>query len=540
MVVDNPLKKILPVEDRLDGVYIKVAREAKDSIRIEAIAAALQNAFVTNFDLEKIKDVVSRARGGFEKIGPIFEFYNPELDQFVDINVESLNATMHLKEGISQSGIKLSDTALVFCLKRKGIIFGLLTDAIRDIAKSCLVGKDVVIAKGKPAVNGENAKISFEIDLDKAVKPKEDELGHVDYRDINSIAQVSKGQIIAKKEPPTPGTPGKDVTGKELPPVPGGDTIMRGGQNTEVTPDGKQLKALVSGYIYKKDDVVHISEQLSIKNNVDFSVGNIKYSGDIKIEGDILPGFTIETGGNVTIKGEAESAKIISRDGSVVVGKGVVGKNDMSVSAKKDVHLAFAQGSLITAEGDVLIDKFCMHCVITANNVTGTHPTSSIIAGTCTVFSHMEIGSLGNETGVETRVKLVDKEEHAAEEKIRQLEDLKAKLELELEPVKKQIRTKAAIFKQAGAGVTQRQADEMKKWLETFNTMTAKVKYVQEKITELNEVLKKPRNRTGYIKVLGTVFPGTELNLYGITKVIKETMTNKVFKVKEGAVGVEG
>ena len=63
---------------------------------------------------------------------------------------------------------------------------------------------------------------------------------------------------------------------------------------------------------------------------------------------------------------------------------------------------------------------------------------------------------------------------------------------------------------------------------------------MQEKTDALNAELKKPRVYNGYIKISGDVFPGTEVNLYGMTKVVKVHLINKLFRVKDGAVVVEG
>jgi len=131
----------------------------------------------------------------------------------------------------------------------------------------------------------------FEIDLDKAIKPKEEQSGKVDYRNIQSIVQVGAGQVIARKEPPGEGVAGIDVTGKKVPAKPGADITIKPGKNTIVSDDGKFLKAEKSGYIYKQGEIVNVGEQLTIKNDVDFSVGNIKYSGDVEICGVFCRGL---------------------------------------------------------------------------------------------------------------------------------------------------------------------------------------------------------------------------------------------------------
>jgi hypothetical protein len=538
--LDNPLSKFFPVEDREDGVYIRVTREVSAAVGVERIIAELDRAMVTNYDVQAIRDVLTRARGGFEKIGPPFDYYNPEMDKYVDLSVTPLKAGMVFSSVAIANDIKPTASTLAFCLKRKGIVFGLKQDVLRDVAQNGVYDKEVVIAEGLEPVAGQDAKIVFEVDLEKDARPIEERGGKVDYRNIHSIAQIGQGKAIARKEAATAGTPGKDVRGDEIPATPGKDTAIKAGKNTMMSEDGKYLLATKSGYVYKQGDLVNVGELLTIKSDVDFSVGNIKYSGDVEIFGNVLSGFTVETEGNIHIKGEAESAKIISRNGSVTIEKGIIGKGDMIVSAKHDVGIVFAQAAVVTSEAAVTIEKYCLHCDVTCDTAVGADSHAAFIGGSLTAFSKVEIGVTGNDKGVETKIFVFDKEELAINEKLRELSILERKLNADLDPIKKQLRTKAAILKQAGTQASPRQTEELKKWLDVYNKLAVKLKYVQEKTAGLQADLKKPRQYGGYIKISGDVYPGTELNLYGMSKVIKAHLVNKMFHVRDGAVVVEG
>jgi uncharacterized protein (DUF342 family) len=326
----------------------------------------------------------------------------------------------------------------------------------------------------------------------------------------------------------------------EIPPAPGKDFVLTGGTNTTVSEDNKYLIALKSGYVYKQGDVICVGEQLVIKKDVDFSVGNIKYSGDVEVRGNVLPGFVVETDGNIIVKGEAESAKIISRNGSISLGKGIVGKGDMVVSAKKDIHLFFAQSAIISTEGTLFIAKYCLHCDASCDATAGLDKETAFIGGQLRAFSKIEIGIAGNDKGVETKITVVDKEEQAINDKIKEILLLQDRLTAEFESIKRQLKTKTAIFKQAGVLATPKQMEELKKWLDLYNNLSVKLKYVQEKVNGLQVELKKPRMYNGYIKIIGDIYPGTEVNLYGMVKIVKTHLINKLFRVKDGAVIVEG
>ena len=133
---------------------------------------------------------------------------------------------------------------------------------------------------------------------------------------------------------------------------------------------------------------------------------------------------------------------------------------------------------------------------------------------------------------------LLDKNKMVAREKLKELEELKKKLAEKLEPVKKQVQTKAAIMKKAGVKLTDRQRMEMKKWIDEYNALNMKTKYVQQKIAEADLTIRKPVKQDGYIKISADIFPGTIITLYEVSKVIRDRLTSKNFKL--GKEGVEG
>jgi uncharacterized protein len=535
----NPLASFVSVEDRVDGVYLSVSRQAASTLSIDTMIRTLEAANVINYDAEKMGEVVKHCRGAFEKIGPPFQYYNPGLEKYVDATIAPLKATMKLSSRCATENLKPSVLALARCLERKGVRFGLKKDALSAVVNETLFDKEIIVAEGRAPVPGKNAAVSMEVKIERDFKPQEKNDGTVDYRNINTITQVRSGQILAKKIPATGGEPGRSVSGEEIPSERGGDIRLPGGKNTRVSDDGLCLLATKSGFVYMEGHIVHVGDLLPIPKDVDFSVGNIKYTGDIQIKGSVLPGFTVETEGNIVINGQVEAAKIISRSGSVEIQKGVIGKGATLISAKNGIRVDFIQDATMVSDGEVCVNKSCFHCDSTSMIFETRDSHATVVGGHIRAYTAMELHQAGNETGIPTKLSLVDKNEAANKEKLKNLETLQKKLSDALEPVKKQLKTKAAILKKAG-GATDRIADELKKWLTMYNEATAKLQYVEKNILEIKEKLKNPVVIDGYIKITGTVYPGTELNFFGVTKAIKTMMTNKVFKMKTGMVEVEG
>ena len=535
----NPLANYVPVEERSDGVYIKVTRAAAADLKVDLIVKALQSALVTNFDVARIQEIVQHARGAFERIGPIFEFYNPEIERYVDVGITPMKAVMKLNSMCLTDNVKPTTGAIIYCLNKKGVRYGIKTDIVGSVVHDVIFDKEVVIAEGKNPIAGQDAKVAMEVDIDHNFRPQEKTDGTVDYRNINTITLIKNGQIIAKKVPASKGEPGWSVTGQEIAPNPGNDVKFTGGKNTRISDDGIYLLSTKNGFIYKEGEVIHVGDVLPIPKDVDFSVGNIKYTGDVHIKGGVMPGFTVETEGNVLINGQVESARVLSRNGNVEIQKGIIGKGDTFVSAKNGIKTEFVQEAVLGSEGTININKFCIHTEATCNIFEMKEPHSNLIGGAIRAFTHIEAYQVGNEKGVVTTLSLVDKNELVNREKLKELDALQKKLSQALEPVKKQLKTKAAILKKMG-NTSDRMAEELKKWLNMYNDLTLKMKYVDKNMADVKEKLKNPTTCDGYIKILGDIFPGSTVSFFGVAKTIKVTMTNKTFRMKDGSVDSEG
>jgi uncharacterized protein (DUF342 family) len=536
--VINPIEQFFPIEERPDGLYIKVMRGEKDSLRKEIIRNALDAAQVMNYDLDKILDIIQRGRGIFERSGPSFEYYDEEYERCVQLSVTSQKAMIKINSTCIATGRKPNEKVLVHYLKRHNIIYGIKIENIKKILAENKWDEYYDVAEITPPVDGQDAKIELNISVQPNLKPQLRNDGSVDYRDIKSFTSVIKGQLLATRFPATLGKAGVGLNGEPIFSKPGNDRPLPSGKNTEGSKDGKQLLAARTGIAYQENGMLNIVEMLHIGGNVDFSIGNVKYSGDVLINGNILPGFTIEADGTVHIKGDVESARVISRNGRVIVEKGIIGKGDTNISAKLGIQVSFAQEAVLTTEGCISFDKFLLHCDCTAETFEGYGSGSNIIGGDIKAEKSVVVRHIGTDKGVNTKIRLFDKHKAAVEEKIKELQILEKKLVNDLDPIEKQLRTKAILLKKADE-VSLRQREEVKKWVDAHNVLNSKIKYVKQKIEELQNELKGPRSYDGFIFIQGNVYPGTELELYDLKHVIESTLTNKRFRIQNSGLQSE-
>lgn len=538
--MQNPLAMLLAVADRSDGVYITIPRDKKGIPSCDAIFKLLDAAQATNYNKILIEEVYNRARGAPEKIGPPFEYYNKAIEQFITVTISDSNATVLVNPDINSIQEALTPTMLCFCLKEKGILFGIIPENVTRVIEEGMYNCEIIIAQGKEPVDGKDAFTKLEVQNVIDHKPQARFDGSVDFRKIHSFTQVNEGQILARKIPATTGTCGQKVTGETIPCKPGNDIPLQPGKNTQLSEDGLSIVASRTGLLQISGSQVSVLEQLVIQKDVDFSVGNIRYSGELLIKGNVKPGFSVEAEGDIEILGLVESASIKSRNGSVTIKKGVLGKSDAFIFAKSQIDVLFAQEATLETEGSINIERHCLHCECVCSIFNASTPQSTVIGGTIKASSHILATQIGNTKGIDTHIVLFDVKKGIEKAKLNEYLDLKTKIVTSLEPIKKQVSTKAAIFKKAADLVTENQKAEMKKWIDSYNMLNVKLKYVQEKIDEITKAIDSPSSYEGYVKVTDGIFPGSILELYGKRKIINLRSGTKIFKIdKNGEITSE-
>ncbi|MBN1128558.1 MAG: DUF342 domain-containing protein [Chitinispirillaceae bacterium] len=534
----NPLSKFVQVEERNDGVYIKISRTEKERVKLEEMINILDQNMVLNYDETRIGEVYSHARGAFEKIGPLFEYYDPEAEQYLQFSITHERVTLSILPSASAAGVLFTEKKLAYFLLRKGVRHGIDLEMLKKIAIEQPYKTTVEVAAATKPVPGEDASLEYLVSISPDARPQIRQDGKVDYREIKSFSSVAAKQVIARKKPFTPGTPGTAINGEPLPAAPGKDLPMPLGRNTEMSSDGTQLIASKAGIVSEENGLINVIELLDIQKDVDFSTGNIKYSGDVMVHGNVLSGFTVEAEGSVHIKGEVESAKIISRNSDVHIDRGIIGRGETQITAKKSIHVAFAQDATLSTEGSITVEKYLLNCDATCFSLQSKDNHGSIIGGVVRAEKFIQVGHLGAEKGNKTQITLFDKERTLLQGKLRELVELDKKLAVEIEPVEKQLKTKSDLLKKFQGAATARQLAEVKKWIDAYNGINTKIKYVHQKMEELKQKIDQTSTRSydGFVKVAGTVWQGVELELYGRYFNVGDTMTNARFRLNKAEI----
>ncbi len=346
----------------------------------------------------------------------------------VSISPDKMSAMITLRD----DGVRyqITESEIMEALRRSGVRYGIIYENVRRLVEKPAFDIPMLIARGKPPVNGQDGRIEIKIKRRNGVETKR---GRIDPREFASRERliVREGDVVGKLIRPTNGLPGMNVMGERIEPKPGKPAKFRIGEGIKIEEDGT-LVATKDGMLVVTEDEVRVEDYLFIKGDVDYSVGNIDFPGNVEINGDVKAGFVVRAKKDIKIKGIVEAATVISYEGSVSM-TGVKGQEKGMIKAGKDVVAKFIENAHIEAGRDVEVNGPITNSVVKAKGMVKTSGKRGVVVGgLISVLKGMEVEELGSELGVKTIVEVGVDPDLREEEKL-----LTAQIELDEQNLQK-------------------------------------------------------------------------------------------------------
>lgn len=212
----------------------------------------------------------------------------------------------------------LDPQKIVDRLKKLGVQQGFIFSAIKEEAES-LEPFESIIAKGKPLVPGLDGDLQVHIRYEEKML---DETEKVDCRERNPILNVEAGQIIVAKIAAIPCKEGRNLLGEALPVKPEKDVMIQTGKHAmQIDQD---IVAVISvrpamdrrGKFVK----INVNHELHHRGEINLESGNIRFDGDVRIDGNVHPSMFIRASGNLHIGGTVTKATIHAMQSAYVKG----------------------------------------------------------------------------------------------------------------------------------------------------------------------------------------------------------------------------
>jgi len=388
-------------------------------------------------------------------------------------------------------------------LGRAGVTFGIDDNTLHQTLSRFQKGnatapETIAIAQGLPSVKGEDGYIDFCFNTESSPAPMLNPDGTADYRNINIVTSVGAGSILARRHPPTEGTPGMDITGRKIAALSGTPAMLPIGSNTMVpTENPDTLVSTTDGIVRFDGSAVNVSEGYAIPGDVDYSTGNINYEHSVAINGDIKSGFEVKCGGDLQVNGIIEDCDVTVK-GNVLCRYGFVGNGKGTIKSGGDVNLVYIKNQTVVSRGNVNIAKESINSNITARKSIKIHGHNlSVAGGVLAANESITVKTVGNISGVKTTLAIEPEPELVAQmaifkTSVEQHETNVAKLTQSIEtlpPAKRADKEFVRKLKNAIIAIKQ------------------EIQAVEEKMRALNIVMNRFEN--SFIRIERCAYPGT-------------------------------
>lgn len=356
----------------------------------------------------------------YNQAGEAFDMVLGELrDGECSIFLDSSKMAAHLTITPPHAGDAVAQEAVLRALEQKGVISGILFDAI-NAAVAAERADNVLIAAGRPPQHGQDGYLQNLLPSAKERRPKVDVFGKADYRDLGEILVVQEGGSLMRKIPPTQGEPGETVLGQVIPAKPGKQVMFAAGlSGTRVSPvDPDLLLAAITGQPVVVSNGIKV-EPTFVVRAVTVASGNIDFDGTVKVLEDVQSGMVIRATGDVHIGGTVEMAAI-DAGGDIVIAGGVIGRSDhrgeldestaSHIQCLGSFSARFVQNARIQASNSIYVDDVVMQCHLVAGNqvIVGKNRASKgcIIGGLTQAALLVQAFTLGAPAYPRTRVEV--------------------------------------------------------------------------------------------------------------------------------------
>lgn len=386
--------------------------------------------------------------------------------------------------------------------------------------------------QGSLPVSGKDAVIEDCLGLDLDGIPSLLDRNRVDLKSLNWIHNVAQNQILLKKKPATPGVPGTNVYGEEIPCRDGVDIPFPQVTNTGVTEDGLSLIALVDGCAYKDGSSLMVVPSLEIKQNVDYSTGHVNAEVTVTVNGDVLSGFKVESNNDIHVKGTVEGSRLNAK-GNIFLPGGVQGKGEALITSEKNIESKFVNAAQIQAKGEIIVHGSIIQSKLRARRIEACDQEADIIGGVLEAEEDICADTFGSEMGVKTVIRMG----HDLPELNGKLEKLQEQIK-QLEEKNRQCTENLAkltrIEEQGGSLSPTQEKVKLK--------LSANQKKIEEAIgvrlrqLELNEeAIQKAQEMKRMVRARKSILPGVEITILGHSFVPKTpTGPVTVFSTTEG------
>lgn len=510
--------------------YVKIypALDGGELLKINELTSYLDLKRIEGYDIKLLNEALENDEETEVLIGP-WNGIEVRESMDIDVSLDKMAAFVRFYPP-STNGPKMDAKEIVSSLISKRIKFGLNAKTIFNFLHNPSYCTDIPIANGIKPRHGLDARIEYKFNTKKNLQPKRNEDGSVDYKDLNTVAHVQAGDLLAKLIPEDKGEEGKNVYGEVIKPRNVKTAKLAFGKNITLSEDKLEIYSDVTGHASLTNGKVFVSDVYKVPADVDNSTGNIKYDGSVEIRGNVKTGFKVEATGDVIIDGVVENAYVKS-GGQLIVKSGIHGGGGGVLIAKTNIMSKYIESSKVEAGGYVEAE-IIMGSDVSAVDVVRAKGKKGLISGGSV---HAKVGieavtlgsTMGTPTLLEVGIEPAKKERYMElskyiKEKTQDLEDMQVIIANYGNMVKK------------GEHVPKDKLIYAQNLADTYKEGVAELEPLKKEVEEILQEMKE--SDSSYVLVSGTAYPGTTVAISDLSLNLKEERSHTKFHKAEGEI----
>ncbi len=507
------------------GVYLVVQPPSGEgrAVNIDAVYRAVrEDPSIINVDTVAVNKAFQPHNYGTRvRIADLLQELSGDRDAVISVTLSSdaMEARVRITPPAG-AGAPPSEASLVAALREKGIVAPPDPEALKLLLEHRRYNEEIVVARGTPPEHGEDSSVKWMVGAEaKRGTQVVREDGSVDFRKVYELNNVRAQALLGVLVPATPGKPGRDLLGREIPARPGREKAPRPGKNVRLSPEGDRLYAEIDGQFTRESGVGSVLPVFEVPGDLDLKTGDVDFYGTVMIHGHVLDGFTVKAGGNVFVMGTVGEARIVA-GGQVIVGAGFLGKTKGSITAGSDVLLKFAEGGRIEAGENLIADNAVMNCQVrSGGRVEVKAGKGQIVGGHIQARDEVVAKNIGTAVGTKTYitvgVDIVSKER--LDRLAAQVKEVEANLD-------RLVRSRNHLRAQEQRGIPLTR--EQQELLERLDRAAGGLEGRLEELAAEREAVEAEvaKRRRGAVRSEGSIFPGVHVTIRGVQYHVKDEL----------------
>ncbi len=262
-------------------------------------------------------------------------------------------------------GAVLTVEELLETLKEYAALEMIDQSACEDFVASANAGRqllNVLLVSGAPPVAGKDGYFQLTATATSVVQSDDDDLAIVDMYRVQTFVNVVTGDEIGRIVPAVQGTPGINVRGEQIFPLPCKELSYTLGKHINLDRESGILSAASIGRFCDLRGEFSVEEEFIVKGDVDFNVGIIDFKGFVEVRGDVLDNFDIKATKGLTVRGNIGVCNIVS-DGDITF-CGIDGQDTGSIVCGGTLRAHHIHSTNIECAGDVIVEAEIHDCTI--------------------------------------------------------------------------------------------------------------------------------------------------------------------------------